>query len=76
MLGLVYAVKSGIGIAPLPTAPGDNEVGLVRVLEPIPELARMWRILAHPSTRHTPRVAAFFDLIADEDDALRAIFTG
>jgi hypothetical protein len=46
------------------------------VLGPIPELARIWRILAHPSTRHTPRVSAFFDFIAGEGDALRAIFTG
>jgi DNA-binding transcriptional LysR family regulator len=76
VLGLVYAVKSGIGIAPLPTALGDNEPGLVRVLGPIPELARIWRVLAHPSTRRTPRVSAFFDFIAEEGDSLREIFTG
>ena len=76
VLGLVYAVKSGIGIAPLPTALGDNEADLVRVLGPIPELARIWRILAHPSARHTPRVSAFFDFMAEQGDSLRAIFTG
>jgi DNA-binding transcriptional LysR family regulator len=76
VLGLVYAVKSGIGLAPLPTALGDNEPDLVRVLGPIPELARAWRILAHPDSRRTPRVAAFFDFIAEEGDALRPIFTG
>jgi DNA-binding transcriptional LysR family regulator len=76
VLGLVYAVKSGIGLAPLPTALGDNEPDLVRVLGPIPELARIWRVLAHPDTRRTPRVSAFFDFIAEEGDALRSIFTG
>jgi DNA-binding transcriptional LysR family regulator len=76
VLGLVYAVKSGIGLAPLPTAIGDNEPDLVRVLGPIPELARIWRVLAHPGARRTPRVSAFFDFIAQEGDALRAIFTG
>jgi DNA-binding transcriptional LysR family regulator len=76
VLGLVYAVKSGIGLAPLPTALGDNEPDLVRVLAPIPELARIWRVLAHPHTRRTPRVSAFFDFIAEEGDALRSIFTG
>ena len=76
VLGLVYAVKSGIGLAPLPTALGDNEPDLVRVLGPIPELARIWRVLAHPDTRSTPRVSAFFDFIAQEGDALRSIFTG
>src|SRR5688572_15397221 len=48
VLGLVYAVKSGIGLAPLPTALGDAEGDLVRVLGPIPELARSWRLLTHP----------------------------
>src|ERR1700716_3629337 len=65
-LGLVSAVKSGIGIGPLPTALGDAEPDLVRVLGPIPELARSWRLLAHPDLRRTPRVSAFFDFIAQE----------
>jgi DNA-binding transcriptional LysR family regulator len=76
VLGLVYAVKSGVGIAPLPTALGDAEEDLVRVLGPIPELARIWRLLAHPDVRHTPRVSAFFDFIVEEIDALRPILTG
>jgi DNA-binding transcriptional LysR family regulator len=76
VLGLVYAVKSGIGLAPLPTALGDAEEDLVRVLGPIPELARIWRILAHPDARRTPRVSAFFDFINEEIEALRPILTG
>ncbi len=76
VLGLVYAVKSGIGLAPLPTALGDNEPDLLRVLGPIPELARIWRLLAHPRVRKTPRVSAFFDFIEGEIDALKPILTG
>ncbi|TAK41683.1 MAG: LysR family transcriptional regulator [Betaproteobacteria bacterium] len=76
VLGLVYAVKSGIGIAPLPTALGDNEPELVRVLGPIAELARIWRLLAHPDVRRTPRVSAFFDFIDGEIEALKPILTG
>jgi len=76
VLGLVYAVKSGIGLAPLPTALGDNEPDLVRVLGPIPELARIWRLLSHPDVRRTPRVSAFFDFIDKEIEALRPILTG
>ena len=76
VLGLLYAVKSGIGVAPLPTALGDAEADLVRVLGPIPELARIWRLLTLPDLRHTPRVAAFFDFIVEEIDALRPILTG
>lgn len=76
VLGLVYSVKAGIGIAPLPTALGDAEPDLVRVLDPIPELKRIWRILTTPELRHTPRVAAFFDFIVEEVDTLRPILTG
>jgi DNA-binding transcriptional LysR family regulator len=76
VLGLVYAVKSGIGLGPLPTAIADEQEDLVRVLGPIPELARSWRLLTHPDLRHTPRVSAFFDFIVEERTALKAIFTG
>ena len=40
-------------------------VDLVRVLGPIPELARIWRLLTTPELRHTPRVAALFDFLVD-----------
>jgi DNA-binding transcriptional LysR family regulator len=73
VLGLLYAVKSGVGIGPLPTALGDGDPQVVRVLGPIPELARIWRVLAHPDVRHTPRVAAFFDFICGETEALQSI---
>jgi DNA-binding transcriptional LysR family regulator len=76
VLGLVYAVKSGVGVGPLPTAIGDDQADLVRVLGPIPELARSWRLLTHPDLRRTPRVAAFFDFIIAEREALKSILTG
>lgn len=76
MLGLLYPVKAGIGLAPLPTALGDAEPDLVRVLGPVPELARIWRALTTPELRHTPRVAAFFDFVVEEAQALRPILTG
>lgn len=76
VLGLVSAVRSGVGISPLPTALGDSDAGLVRILGPIPELTRSWRILAHPDVRHSPRVAAFFDFIIEHRAALKTIFTG
>ena len=76
VLGLVYAVKSGVGIGALPIALGDAEPDLVRVLGPIAELSRSWRLLAHPDVRRTPRVAAFFDFIIEEREALKPILTG
>jgi len=76
VLGLVYSAKAGIGVAPLPIALGDAEPDLVRVIEPVPELTRIWRMLTTPELRHTPRVAAFFDFIVSEIDTLRPIITG
>lgn len=76
VLGLMHAVKSGVGVGALPTAIADTEPDLVRVLGPIPELARSWRLLAHPDLRRTPRIAAFFDFIVEEREALKSILTG
>lgn len=76
VLGLLHAAKAGVGVAPLPIALGDAEPELVRVLEPVAELTRIWRVLTTPELRHTPRVAAFFDFIIDEIDTLRPIITG
>jgi DNA-binding transcriptional LysR family regulator len=76
VLGLLYSVKAGLGVAPLPTAIADAEPELVRVLGPIPELTRIWRLLASPESRSTPRVAAFFDFIVEEIETLKPIITG
>ena len=76
VLGLVSAAKSSVGLAALPTALGDAEADLVRVLGPIPELQRSWRLLTHPDLRQTPRVAAFFDFANGELAAFRSILTG
>lgn len=76
ILGLVSAAKSGLGVAPLPTALGDAEADLVQVLAPVPALQRSWRLLTHPDLRQTPRVSAFFDFVNDELPSLRPILSG
>jgi DNA-binding transcriptional LysR family regulator len=76
VLALVSLAKSGVAAVPMPIALGDAERELVRLYEPVPELTRSWRILAHPDRRRTPAVAAFFDFIADEIPALKPILTG
>lgn len=76
VLGLIYTVKSGVGLGPLPTAIADAEPDLVRVLGPILELARSWRLLTHPDLRHTPHISAFFDFITERRDQLKPILTG
>lgn len=76
VLGLLHSARAGLGLAPLPTAIGDAEPELVRVLGPIAELTRIWRVLTTPALRRTPRVAALFDHLVDEVPALRTILTG
>jgi len=76
VLGLLYAIKSGVGIGPLPTAIADSESDLVQLLGPVPELSRTWRLLTPPDLRRTPRIAAFFDFIIEEREALKSILTG
>jgi DNA-binding transcriptional LysR family regulator len=76
VLALVQAVQAGLGVAPLPTALGDEAPDLVRVLGPIPALTRIWRLLTTPALRGTPRVSVFFDFVVDELDALRPVITG
>lgn len=76
ILGLVQSVRSGLGVGPLPTAIADEQPDLVRVLGPIPELSRSWRILTHSDLRHTHRISSLFDFIAEEQDALKSILTG
>lgn len=76
VLGMVQLVKANVGLAALPTALGDAEPDLVRVLGPVPELTRIWRILTTRQLRRTPRVSAFFKFMADELGTLRPILTG
>ena len=76
VLGLVSSAKAGVGLAPMPTALGDAEPDLVRVLGPIPELTRIWRILTTRQLRRTARVAAFFDFMVSEVETLRPILRG
>ena len=76
VLGTLHFAKANLGLAALPTALGDAESDLVRVLGPITELTRSWRMLTTRQLRRTPRVAAFFAFVASEAQAMRKILTG
>jgi DNA-binding transcriptional LysR family regulator len=73
---VISTVKSGAGLAPLPIAVGDRESELVRVINDIPELAGNYYLLAHRDLHRTPRVRAFFDFVASESKAFRAVLSG
>lgn len=76
VLGLVTAVKSGVGIAALPTPLGDGDPDLVQVLPPVADLTRAWRLLCHPDSRQLFKVDAFFDFVGTQIDALKPVLTG
>jgi DNA-binding transcriptional LysR family regulator len=76
VLGVVSAVKSGLGIAPLPTPIGDAEANLIQVLPPVEELARAWYVLCHPDQRPTPRMSAFIDFVVEELPTLKKVLGG
>jgi len=76
VLGLLYAVKSGVDVGPLPTAIADDQEDLVRVLGRSRNLHAAGACSPHPDLRRTPRVAAFFDFIIAEREALKSILTG
>jgi DNA-binding transcriptional LysR family regulator len=76
VLGTVHFAKANLGLATLPTALGDAEPDLVRVLGPVKELTRSWRMLTTRQLRRTPRVSAFFEFMVQELATLRPILTG
>jgi DNA-binding transcriptional LysR family regulator len=76
LFALLMAIKSGVGLAPLPVIIGDVEPELVRLLGPIPDLSTPFYLLMHRDMRKTPRVRAFFDFFVEELPRLRPIISG
>jgi DNA-binding transcriptional LysR family regulator len=76
MLGVLAAVKSGAGLAPLPMLLGGSEDGLEPVLETIPEIDTKLYLVIHADLKRTPRVRAFCDFVVAEMARLRPLITG
>jgi DNA-binding transcriptional LysR family regulator len=74
--GLLLAVKSSAGVAPMPYVIGDRESELVRVIDYIPELVSHFFLLVHKDMQRTPRVRAFFDFVVSEIRAFREVLSG
>ncbi len=65
MTGLLAAMRSGFGLAVLPSFVGDHDPDLVRCLPPIDgDPAALW-LLTHERVRHTPRVRLVLDFLYD-----------
>lgn len=67
------AVKTGVGLGPLPMHHGDREKELVRMINTQPRVVSQFWLLMHPDMRHTPRVRAFFDYVIAEVKTFRAL---
>jgi len=67
LLGLYTAVRSGIGIAVLPTYLAEQDPELTRLGAYIDEVAVELWLLTHPDLRHTARVRAVLDHFAGSE---------
>ncbi|MEC9481824.1 MAG: LysR family transcriptional regulator [Halomonas sp.] len=76
MLGMLAAIKSGLGRGVLPCYLADHEPELRRLDKPIPELATDLWLLTHPDLRRTARILAFFDFVALSLAAQQACLLG
>jgi DNA-binding transcriptional LysR family regulator len=76
MLGVLAAVKSGAGLAPLPMLLGGREEDLEPLLAPIPEIGSKIYIVMHSDLRRTARVRAFCEFVAKEIVRFRPLMVG
>jgi len=74
ILGLVAAVRGGVGLAVVPYFIVDRDSSIVRLGAPI-DRASMW-LVAHPDVLRTARVRAVFDWLAGIITAARSRFRG
>lgn len=65
LLGVLLAAKEGMGAAMLPCFMGDQDPAFVRIADPIPGAGSTLWLLTHEDLRHTARVRAFMDFMAD-----------
>ncbi|WP_409525575.1 LysR family transcriptional regulator [Nitrincola sp. MINF-07-Sa-05] len=65
ILGMQIAARQGVGVALLPCYLGDADEQLVRLTEPVPELATELWLLTHPDLRRVARIRAFMETIAE-----------
>ena len=74
LLGMVAAVRSGMGLSMLLCLLADDERGLVRLAEPMNELDTDLWILTHPALKGVARVKAFTDFLYDKLGASDKLF--
>lgn len=72
---IMEAIKSGVGLAPLPVPYARREGDLVMVLESRPELTFPFYVVIHRDMQRVRRVRAFLDFLAAEHKRVRHALT-
>jgi DNA-binding transcriptional LysR family regulator len=73
LLGMVIAVRAGMGIGMLLTLLADQDTQLVRIREPQAELDTDVWILTHADLKHVPRIRLFTDFMHERLRASKGI---
>lgn len=73
---IMMAVKSGIGLAPLPAPFAARESDLVMVIQSRPELTFPFYLVMHRDMQRVRRVRAFLNFLATEQKTVRQVLTG
>lgn len=76
VLGLAEAVAAGIGIGPLPCFIADTREDLVRLAAPDADFSTGLWLLTHPELKHSARIRAVLDVVAEEIVRLRPLIEG
>jgi DNA-binding transcriptional LysR family regulator len=76
LVAMRQAARAGLGLAALPCYLGDASHDLIRVHPPIPAMETALWVLTHEDLRHTPRVRAFTDFMAEALRKYRPMLEG
>lgn len=71
-VGLLAAVRAGMGLAVLPCIVAGNDPDLILCLPPAPGETRGIWLLTHERLRHTPRIRIVLDFLAERIPVLAA----
>ena len=65
MISMVFNLKAGLGVGPLPCIIGDGEAELVRCFPPLADVRSELWLIVREALKTAPHVRAFADFLAD-----------
>jgi DNA-binding transcriptional LysR family regulator len=65
MISMIFNLKAGLGVGPLPCIIGDGEAELVRCFPPPPEIQSDLWLIVRETLKMAPHVRAFADFLVD-----------